>query len=105
MSLLNENQKILAWRPATEWIIRSGFGKDTVGKAWWTKRRSIYIGNAEDPELYRYGAYGNDFWVNLTVGPGKYYVRLKFADTVIHRVPKGYKEAGIISFKVSAKIN
>jgi hypothetical protein len=34
-----------------------------------------------DPELYRYGYHAHDFWVNVTVGPGKYDVRLKFATT------------------------
>ena len=31
------------WKPATEWVVRSGFSNDTVDKAWWTKRRSMYI--------------------------------------------------------------
>ena len=70
-----------AWKPATEWVVRSGFSNDTVDKAWWTKRRSMYIGNTRDEELYRYGAHGKDFWVNLTVAPGTYDLRLKFADT------------------------
>ncbi|HWD37385.1 MAG TPA: malectin domain-containing carbohydrate-binding protein, partial [Fimbriimonas sp.] len=70
-----------AWLPATEWVVRSGFSMDTVDKAMWTKRRSMYIGNTKDEELYRYGAHGSEFWVNLTVGPGKYDLRLKFADT------------------------
>lgn len=70
-----------AWRPATEWVIRSGFSNDTVDKAWWTQRRSMYIGKTHDEELYRYGAHGKEFWVNLTVGPGAYDLRLKFADT------------------------
>jgi len=30
-------------------------------------------------ELYRYGVHGKEFVVNVTVGPGTYYVRLKFA--------------------------
>jgi len=58
-----------AWRVATEWVIRSGYGKDTVDSAWWTKRRSMYIGNTADQELYRYGIHGSEFWVNLTVAP------------------------------------
>jgi len=70
-----------SWRPATEWVIRSGFSNDTVDKAWWTNRRSMYIGKTPDEELYRYGAHGKEFWVNLTVGPGTYDLRLKFADT------------------------
>ena len=44
--------------------------QDTVERAWWTQRRSIFIGNTDDPELYRYGAHGDEFWVNLTVAPG-----------------------------------
>jgi hypothetical protein len=70
-----------AWRPATEWVVRSGFSNDTVDKAWWTSRRSMYIGKAKDEELYRYGAHGKEFWVNLTAAPGTYDLRLKFADT------------------------
>ena len=37
------------------------------------------ITGTPDPELYRYGCHARDFWVNLTVGPGSYFVRLKFA--------------------------
>jgi hypothetical protein len=69
------------WKPATEWIVRSGFSNDTVDKAWWTSRRSMYIGKTQDEELYRYGAHAKEFWVNLTVAPGTYDLRLKFADT------------------------
>ncbi len=94
-----------AWRPATEWVIRSGYGKDTVKEAWWTKRRSMYIGNTPDPELYRYGAHGEDFWANITVGPGKYYVRLKFADTPLHPFLERNKDGGKISHTVTVKIN
>ncbi|MGA2914703.1 MAG: malectin domain-containing carbohydrate-binding protein [Sedimentisphaerales bacterium] len=94
-----------AWRPATEWVIRSGYGNDTVQQAWWTKRRSMYIGNTEDPELYRYGAHGKEFWANLTVGPGTYYVRLKFADTPLHPFLERNKEGNKISHTVTVKIN
>ncbi len=94
-----------AWRPATEWVIRSGYGKDTVEKAWWTKRRSMYIGNTPDQELYRYGAHGDDFWVNLTVGPGKYYVTLKFADTPLHPFLEKGKDSQRVSHAVNVKIN
>jgi hypothetical protein len=94
-----------AWRPATEWIIRSGYGKDTVAKSWWTKRRSMYIGNTDDPELYRYGAHGKDFWTNITVGPGKYYVRIKFADTPLHWFLEKAKNGGMVSHTVTVKIN
>ena len=44
------------------------------------KRRQTITGTQE-PELYRYGIHGYDFWVNLTVGPGKYDLRLAFANT------------------------
>lgn len=71
------------WRPGTEFVIRSGYGSDSVVKSLYTDRRSIYIGNTKDEELYRYGAHGKEFWVNVTVGPGTYYVRLLFADTNI----------------------
>ena len=39
------------------------------------------MAGTSDPELYRYGVHGRDFWVNLTVGPGTYHVRLKFLET------------------------
>ncbi|MFA5292321.1 MAG: malectin domain-containing carbohydrate-binding protein [Phycisphaerae bacterium] len=94
-----------AWRPATEWVIRSGYGTDTVQQAWWTKRRSMYIGNTEDQELYRYGAHGKEFWANLTVGPGLYYVKLKFADTPLHPFLERNKDGGKISHTVTVKIN
>jgi hypothetical protein len=94
-----------AWRPATEWVIRSGYGKDTVDNAWWTKRRSMYIGSTPDPELYRYGIHGRGFWVNLTVGPGKYYVTLKFADTPLHFFLESDKDNKRISHAVNVSIN
>jgi hypothetical protein len=43
-------------------------------------RQAIFVKGTPDEELYRYGAHWDDFTVNLTVGPGKYYVRLKFAE-------------------------
>ncbi|MDB6059413.1 MAG: Di-glucose binding within endoplasmic reticulum [Verrucomicrobiales bacterium] len=68
------------WRPATEVITRVGHGRDTMPASWWTNASETVIGT-HDPELYRYGLHGRDFWVNLTVGPGKYDVRLLFANT------------------------
>jgi hypothetical protein len=70
-----------AWRPATEWVTRAGFGVDTVARCWWTQRRSMYIGGTPDEEVYRYGVHAPEFWVNLTVGPGRYLLRLHWADT------------------------
>jgi hypothetical protein len=41
----------------------------------------MYIGGTKDEEIYRYGVHAPEFWVNLTVGPGQYRVRLHWADT------------------------
>jgi hypothetical protein len=62
-------------------IIRLGGGQDTVARSWWTSRRTKWVGNTSDPELYRYGVRGPEFKVNLTVGPGRYQLTLKWADT------------------------
>ena len=70
-----------AWRPGTEFVTRLGFGADTVARCWWQRRRSMYIGGTSDEEIYRYGIHAHDFWVNLTVAPGQYLVRLHWADT------------------------
>jgi hypothetical protein len=67
------------WRPGTEWVTRIGSGKDAVAECWWTRPVAEPIAGTADPELYRYGVHARDFWVNLTVGPGDYHVRLKFA--------------------------
>ena len=69
------------WRPATELVTRIGEGKDSVAECWWTAPVTAPISGTPDPQLYRYGVHGRDFWVNLTVGPGRYYARLKFAAT------------------------
>jgi hypothetical protein len=66
------------WRPATEVISRLSALDDTVAKCW-MKRNENKIMDTPDPELYRYGYLAEDFWVNVTVGPGMYGVRLKFA--------------------------
>lgn len=70
-----------AWRPGTEFVTRAGFGVDTVARSWWRQRRSMFIAGTPDQEIYRYGAHAPEFWVNLTVTPGKYSVRLHWADT------------------------
>jgi hypothetical protein len=41
----------------------------------------MYIGGTLDPEIYRYGVHASEFWVNLTVAPGAYRLRLHWADT------------------------
>lgn len=69
------------WRPGTEFVIRTGNNTDSVAQSWWTRRRGFLITGTPDPELYGYGVHGREFWVNVTVGPGVYYVRLKFAET------------------------
>lgn len=68
------------WRPATELVTRIGHALDSVAKTWWTTPPTKGITGSPDPEIYRYGVHSQDFTVNLTVGPGKYYVRLMFAD-------------------------
>ncbi len=94
-----------AWRPATEWVIRTGYGTDTVKESWWTERRSMYIGRTQDQELYRYGVHGKEFWANITVGPGKYYVLLKFAETPLHEFLEKNKEGKRITHTFDVLIN
>lgn len=69
------------WRPGTELVTRVANGADTVTACWWTNAIPSEISGTGDPELYRYGIHGPEFWVNLTVGPGRYHARLKFAAT------------------------
>jgi hypothetical protein len=52
-----------------------------VAKTWWTMRQAVFVDKTPDPELYRYGVHWRDLTVNLTVAPGNYHVRLKFAET------------------------
>jgi hypothetical protein len=75
-----------SWRPGTEFVVRSGYGSDSVAASWWKDRRSIYIGGTPDPELYRYGVHGREFRVQVTVGPGRYRLRLLFADTLTQSI-------------------
>lgn len=67
------------WRPGTELVTRLTNGVDTVGACWRTNSAPGEISGTADSEMYRYGVHGRDFWVNLTVGPGRYHARLKFA--------------------------
>jgi len=69
------------WRPATEWIVRTGTMTDSVAATWWTTPCPEPISGTKDPQLYRYGAHAKEFIANVTVGPGTYCVRLKFAAT------------------------
>ena len=69
------------WRPGTEFVTRLGAGVDMVARCWWHRRRSMYIGGTADEEIYRYRVHAAEFWVNLTVAPGEYTVRLHWADT------------------------
>jgi hypothetical protein len=68
-----------SWRPATELITRTGANTDSVTTSWWRMPAAAAIDGTPDRELYRYGVHGREFWVNVTVGPGSYHVRLKFA--------------------------
>jgi len=69
------------WLPATELVVRTGHNTDPVAKTWWSKRAEEPILDTRDPEIYRYGVHAPEFWVNVTVGPGTYRVRLKLAQT------------------------
>ena len=66
------------WRPGTEVVTRLYKYGNTVAQCWIPETKGIITGTP-DQELYRYGIHADDFWVNVTVGPGKYGVRLKFA--------------------------
>ncbi len=68
------------WLPATEWVVRSGAGTDSVAQCWWTSKRTAAIAGTPDSTLYQYGVHARDFTVNVTVGPGRYDVRLLFAE-------------------------
>jgi len=67
------------WIPATEFIIRSGRRTDPVDKHWWKEPFKL-AEERVDSEIYKYGVHAPEFWVNVTVGPGKYKVNLKFAE-------------------------
>ncbi len=69
-----------SWRPGTEVVFRAGQRMDTIAASWWTNAANVVTGT-RDTELYRHGLHGHDFRVNLTVGPGKYDLRLAFANT------------------------
>jgi hypothetical protein len=71
-----------AWRPATEFVVRTGEATDSVAQTWWTMKRAPFAKGTQDPDLYAYGVHANDFTVNVTVGPGEYYVRLKFWENI-----------------------
>ncbi len=66
------------WFPGTEFVVRSGKGADSVSTHWWVEPETAEILNTDDPGLYRYGVHAPEFWVNVTVGPGTYYVKLGF---------------------------
>jgi hypothetical protein len=70
-----------SWRPGTEYVVRLGHMKDSVAHSWWTMKQSLFVAGTNDPRLYQYGAHAPDFTVNVTVGPGTYHVRLKFAES------------------------
>ena len=69
------------WRPGTELLTRTGAFTDTVAKTWWTMKQQLFIANTSDDTLYQYGVHWPEIVVNVTVGPGNYYVRLKLAET------------------------
>ncbi len=94
-----------SWRPATEVVVRTGYGTDAVARTWWTLPRSMYIGNTRDPELYRHGVHAPEWWVNLTVGPGTYRVTLKFAETPLHEFLERDAKGGRVTHTQSVWVN
>ena len=52
-----------------------------MAACWSTNAVAEPITGTPDPGLYRYGCHARDFWADITVGPGEYFVRLKFAAT------------------------
>jgi hypothetical protein len=79
-------------------VVRSGAGTDSVAASWWTNRYSGQIAGTSDPELYRYGVHAPEFWVNLTAGPGRYALRLRFCAT--HLAESG---RNLITVKVNGR--
>jgi len=65
----------------------------------------MHIANTDDEELYRYGVHGKELWVNLTVGPGRYYVTLKFAETPVHTFLERTQDGGRITHTLNVLIN
>jgi len=81
-----------AWRPATEFVTRTGGDTDTVATTWWTMVRAIFIEPSEqmpqnpghpikDAPLYKYGVHWPEITANFTVGQGTYYARLLFCES------------------------
>jgi hypothetical protein len=65
-----------AWKPATEWCSRLGWDADIVANSWWTSPAEKDIADVADPMLYRYGVHSPEFWMNITVAPGKYQTKI-----------------------------
>jgi len=75
------------WLPGTEFVVRSGGDSDSVA-TWWRSSVTNQISNTTEAELYRYGVHAPQFWVNVTVGPGTYRLKLKFAERRGENDPK-----------------
>jgi hypothetical protein len=86
--------KPLVLQPSDTWRIRGGAGdfKDHAGRVWSedkafeggdTVGTGLSITAKEDPELYENERWGPDFNYVVPVIPGKYQVRLKFAETYL----------------------
>jgi hypothetical protein len=69
-----------AWRPGTDVTVRTGHVSDVVAQTWWTRKQAVLVKGTVDADLYSYGIHAKDFTVNLLVGPGTYYARLKFSE-------------------------
>jgi hypothetical protein len=68
------------WQPGMEFVVRSGHLTDSVEESWHTEPTQLVIHGTKDPELYRHGVHGREFWTDFTVAPGTYHVRLKLME-------------------------
>ena len=71
--------KVMLGGPPANSSAAPGSIADSVAGMWWITPAAKPIENTADAELYRHGVHGHEFRVNVTVGPGTYYTRLKFA--------------------------
>jgi len=74
-----------AWHPGTEFVARTGNLTDSVADTWYTMKQALTVHGTQDPVLYEHGVHAPAFTVYVTVGPGKYYVRLMFSE---NRIPE-----------------
>ena len=75
-----KDSKGFLWRPGLEVVAHVGAKQDSLAACSWTNTNQT-VGGTKNPEIYKYGIHGRNFWINLTVDPGEYDLRLAFANT------------------------